>query len=60
MEGEAPCSTAKQVRTTALQLPGAGSAQDKAKPLALDEAVHFVQKRRDLLDLVNDDGMSAR
>ena len=48
-------SSAEQIRRTPFDLTTARTAQREVKPAVLDEPMHFVEKRRHLLDLVDDD-----
>ena len=55
MKGEAPRPAAQEVRAPSLQLPRTGAAEHEDEAVFLDEAVHFVEDRRDLLYLIDED-----
>ena len=56
VEREAPRASTEEVRASTLQLPGTGAAQHETETLALDEPVHLVENRGNLLHFVDDDG----
>jgi hypothetical protein len=47
--------SAQEVGSTSLHLASAGAAECEPQAAVLDEPVDFVEQRRDLLDLVDDD-----
>ena len=49
----APGPPPEEIGMSAAKLPGTGSGQEKLATSVLDEPVHFVEERRDLLHLVD-------
>ena len=55
MELVAKGAPAQEIGGASLDLSGAGAAKSEVHVTVLHEPVHFVEQRRDFLDLVNDD-----